>query len=133
VLSGCSTEIAGKPLHLYRAVTTRLASWFRPTGTWHVVGDMLAAMHGYSALADLRRLMVPLWLVNGRLDPLRLGERQVLAAHPAARLHVVPGAGHDVNSHAPEAYSAILFQALADLAARTPIGAASPIPVSIDS
>jgi pimeloyl-ACP methyl ester carboxylesterase len=115
VLSGCSTEIAGKPLHLYRRLSTRIAGWFRPHGTWHVVADMLHAMHGYSALADLRRVLLPVWLVNGRRDPLRLGERSVLAAHPWARLHVIPGAGHDVNSHAPAQYTAVLMSALAEL------------------
>ena len=115
VLSGCSTEIAGKPLRLYRRVSSRIATWLRPQGTWHVVADMLHAMHGYSALADLRRVLVPVWLVNGRRDPLRFGERAVLAAHPWARLHVIPRAGHDVNSHAPAQYTAVLLGALAEL------------------
>ncbi|MDO8107539.1 alpha/beta fold hydrolase [Isoptericola sp. b441] len=115
VLSGCSTEIAGKPLRLYRRWSTRIADTFRPGGTWHVVADMLHAMHGYSALADLRRLLVPVWLVNGRRDPLRWGERRMVAAHPLARLHVVDRAGHDVNSHAPTAYTRILLDALAEL------------------
>lgn len=115
VLSGCSTEIAGKPLNLYRRLTGRLAARFRPEGTWHVVEDMLHAMHGYSSLADLRRLLVPVWFVNGRRDPLRWGERRSVASHPRARLHVVPGAGHDVNTHAPTAYNRILLRVLADL------------------
>ncbi|MCL2455439.1 MAG: lysophospholipase [Micrococcales bacterium] len=120
VLSACSTEIAGKPLNLYRKVSSKVAGWWRPDGTWHVVTDMLAAMSGYSALADLRRLLLPVWLVNGRMDPLRLEERRMTAALPSARLHVLPGAGHDVNLHAPTAYTAILFDALAELAARRP-------------
>lgn len=115
VLSGCSTEIAGKPLHLYRRFTSRLAAAFRPTGTWFVVEDMLKAMHGYSSLADLRRLGLPVWFVNGRRDPLRWGERRLVASHARATLHVVPGAGHDVNSHAPTAYNRILLRVLAEL------------------
>lgn len=115
VLSGCSTEIKGKPLRAYRAVSTRVATWLRPASTWHVVADMLEAMHGYSSLADLRRLALPVWVVNGRHDVLRLGERVVRSTRPDARLHVVPGAGHDVNSHAPVAFSRILLRALHEL------------------
>lgn len=115
VLSGCSTEIAGKPLHLYRRWSGRVAGVFRPAGTWHVVEDMLHAMHGYSALADLRRLLIPVWLVNGRRDPLRLSENRFLASHPDARLHVVPGAGHDVNTDAPTAYNRILLGVAGEL------------------
>ncbi len=115
MLSGCSTEIAGKPLQLYRRLSCRIAGIVRPRGTWHVVGDMLRALHGYSALHDLRRLLVPVWIVNGARDPLRLEERRMLAARPDARLHVVRRAGHDVNSHAPEEFLDILRGALAHL------------------
>lgn len=115
VVSGCSTELAGKPLHLYRRLSGRVAAIFRPTGTWHVVEDMLHAMHGYSPLADIRRLMLPVWLVNGQRDPLRLDERRFLASNQGARLHVVPGAGHDVNTHAPTAFNRILLEVLAEL------------------
>lgn len=116
VLSGCSTEIRGKPLGLYRTVSLKVAQTLRPTGgTWHVVADMLAAMKGYSSLADLRRVLVPVWLVNGRRDILRLEERRFLAAVPGLRLHVVARAGHDVNSHAPETFNRILLHALHEL------------------
>ena len=33
VLSGCSTELAGKPLNLYRRTSTWVADTFRPSGT----------------------------------------------------------------------------------------------------
>lgn len=115
VLSGCSTELAGKPLGLYRRVSSRVARLFRPEGTWHVVADMLHALHGYAVRDDLRGLRLPVWLVNGRRDPLRFGERGMLAAHPHARLRVLPRAGHDVNSHAATAYTAVLFDAIAEL------------------
>lgn len=118
VLAGCSTEIRGKPLAAYRALSLRIARTLRPTGhTWHVVADMLAAMRGYSALADLRGLRVPVWLVNGVRDPLRLDEWRFLLAHPHARLHVVPRAGHDVNSHAPLAFNRVLLRALRETTA----------------
>ena len=118
LLSGCSTEIAGKPLRLYRRASSLVADTFRPTGTWHVVADMLEAMHGYSCASDLRRLTLPVWLVNGRRDPLRLQERHFRRAVPGAQLHVVPGAGHDVNSHAPAAFNRILLSVLGQLSAQ---------------
>jgi pimeloyl-ACP methyl ester carboxylesterase len=55
-------------------------------------------------------------VVNGRRDPLRLGERRYLSALPALRLHVVPRAGHDVNSHAPHAFNTILLDVIHQLA-----------------
>ena len=116
VLSGCSTEIRGKPLAAYSRVSTAIARRFGPSvGTWNVVTDMLAAMKGYHAHADLRRLLVPVWLINGQHDVLRLGERRYLAVRPGTRLHVIPGAGHDVNSHAPHVFNALLHDVIGHL------------------
>jgi pimeloyl-ACP methyl ester carboxylesterase len=116
LLAGCSTEIRGKPVAVYRNVAHHVARVMRPTGgTWHVVTDMLTAMGGHSSLADLRRLLVPVWLVNGRRDVLRFEERRYLAARPGTRLTVVPGAGHDVNSHAPIVFNRILLDVLHEL------------------
>lgn len=116
LLAGCSTEIRGKPVAVYRNVAHHVARVMRPTGgTWHIVTDMLAAMGGHSSLADLRRLQVPVWLVNGRRDVLRLEERRYLAARPGTRLTVVPGAGHDVNTHAPIVFNRILLDVLHEL------------------
>ena len=116
LLAGCSTEIRGKPVAVYRNVAHHVARVMRPTGgTWHVVTDMLTAMGGHSSLADLRHLLVPVWLVNGRRDVLRLEERRYLAARPGTRLTVVPGAGHDVNSHAPIVFNRILLDVLHEL------------------
>lgn len=125
VLAGCSTEIRGKPVGAYRSVSLRVARMLRPSSTWHVVADMLAAMKGHSSLADLRRLLVPVWLVNGQRDILRLEEWRYLAASPGARLTVVPGAGHDVNSHAPTAFNRVLLTALHELRA-TAVAIAAP-------
>ncbi|WP_136519812.1 alpha/beta fold hydrolase [Cellulomonas telluris] len=125
VLAGCSTEIKGKPLGLYRHASTHVTRWLGlGQGTWHVVADMLAALAGYSPLRDLRRLLVPVWVVNGRRDPLRLDERRYLRALPGVRLTVVPRAGHDVNSHAPAAFNRVLLDALHELASRVP----TPVP-----
>lgn len=127
VLSGCSTEIRGKPLRFYRWASLRLAEALRPgRHTWHVVADMLAAMRGYSPIGDLRRLAehvhlpLPVHLVNGARDPLRLDERRFLVAHPRAQLHVVPRAGHDVNSHAPATFDRLLVHVLRELRSHAP-------------
>jgi pimeloyl-ACP methyl ester carboxylesterase len=121
MLSGCSTEIKGKPLTLYRRVAARVTRRFGIGGDgWHVVTDMLAALAGYSPLADLRRLTLPVWFVNGRRDPLRLDEWRYRRAAPAARLTVVPGAGHDVNSHRPAAFTGALLDALTELRQKVP-------------
>ena len=126
VLSGCSTEIRGKPLAAYGRLSSAVARRFRPRGsTWDVVVDMLTAMKGYHALADLRRLLLPVWIVNGRRDILRIDERRFLAALPGTRLHVVAGAGHDVNSHAPLAFNAILADVLRHVTRRAPVAGAS--------
>ena len=116
MLSGCSTEIRGKPVAAYRRLYIRVAQAFRPTSsTWPVVTDMLAAVSGHSSLADLERLLIPVWLVNGQRDILRMDERRYLAVLPQAQLTVVPNAGHDVNSHAPIAFNRILLGALHEL------------------
>jgi len=119
VLAGCSTEIRGKPVSAYRRVADLVAHTLRPHGgTWHVVTDMLTSLAGYSPLADLRRTNLPVWLVNGSRDPLRLDERRYLEARPGARLTVVPRAGHDVNAHAPVAFNRVLLGALHELRSR---------------
>ncbi|MCM0638261.1 alpha/beta fold hydrolase [Cellulomonas sp. zg-Y766] len=124
VLAGCSTEIRGKPVSLYRRAAHHVTRWLGlGKGTWHVVTDMLTALAGYSPLTDLRRLPLPVWLVNGARDPLRLDERRYLRALPGARLTVVRRAGHDVNAHAPAAFNRVLLDALHELAAHAPVPA----------
>lgn len=121
VLSGCSTEIRGKPLRAYRRITGPVARMLHRTdGSWHVVTDVLAALQGHSSLRDMRGLSIPVWLVNGRWDILRMGERRVLAARPGIRLHVIGRAGHDVNSQAPVAFTRILIDAAHHLGAAIP-------------
>jgi len=116
VLAGCSTELRGKPIGVYRRLAHHANRLLSVGGeSWHVVTDMLTAVAGYSPLGDLRRLTLPVWLVNGARDPLRLDERRYLRARPGTRLTVVPGAGHDVNSHAPAAFNRALFEAIAEL------------------
>ncbi|KGM10361.1 alpha/beta fold hydrolase [Cellulomonas carbonis] len=114
LLAGCSTEVRGKPLSVYRHLAARAVRAFRPSASasWHVVTDMLHALRGHSFLRDLRVVHLPVWFVNGARDPLRLDERRFVAAHPAARLTVVPRAGHDVNLHAPLEFNRLLGEAV---------------------
>lgn len=113
VLSGCSAEIRGKPVAAYRALAHHANAVLQVGGpTWHVVTDVLRGMRGYSVLRDLRGLDVPVWLVNGRRDPLRIDERRLVRVLRQGELHVIPRAGHDVNLHAPEAFNAVLLRAL---------------------
>ena len=117
VLAGCSTEIRGWPIGAYRRISHPVARALRRSTQWQVVTDMLAALGGYSSLADLRRLAVPVWLVNGRWDILRFGERRLVSANPGLRLAVVRRAGHDVNTHAPVAFTRILLTVVHEIEA----------------
>jgi len=120
VLAGCSTDLKGKPLGAYRRASRRVVDALGlGGGTWHVVTDMLSALHGYTPVQDLRRLALPVWLVNGSRDPLRIDERRYRDARPGTRLTVVPGAGHDVNAHAPVAFNRVLLDALHELRHRS--------------
>jgi pimeloyl-ACP methyl ester carboxylesterase len=85
---------------------------------WRVVTDMLHELAGRSSLDDLRTARVPVWLINGRRDHLRVDERRYLDAAPDTALVVVPRAGHDVNLDAPDAFNAALSRALGDLTSR---------------
>lgn len=122
VLSGCSTQIRGKPLGLFgRASTGTLRLLRHPRqATWPLITDMLEAMRGYSSLDDIRRVDVPVWIVNGRWDVLRFGEWRVLAARPTARHHVIRRAGHDVNTHAPVAFNRVLLEVVQQLRSAAP-------------
>lgn len=83
--------------------------------SWNVVTDALGELAGQSWIAHMRAVDVPVWLVNGARDQLRLNERRYLAASTQAELIVVPNAGHDVNSHAPAAFNRALDRALRHL------------------
>ncbi|QJW37448.1 alpha/beta fold hydrolase [Cellulosimicrobium protaetiae] len=110
----------GRSLPAGAASSYALAGPGDATGTtpaapgWHVVTDALTQLAGRSWLAHVRDVDVPVWLVNGARDHLRLDEQRYLAAAPDAALVVVPRAGHDVNSEAPEAFNRVLGRALAD-------------------
>lgn len=82
---------------------------------WAVVTDALTALHTVSSIKDLMRITVPVLLVNGRWDHLRLEERAYAAAAPNTKLVVIPGAKHDVSLEAPVAFNRTLLKFLTSL------------------
>lgn len=85
---------------------------------------MSAILREVGAVDPVRALAAadsPVWLVNGRWDHFRLGERGFLAVARAggasARLVVVPGARHLVSLDAPVAFNRVLLDAHRTLAA----------------
>lgn len=83
-----------------------------------VMVDALTSMARTRPREDLARLACPVWLVNGRWDHFRLGERGALRAAPGARLVVVPGATHLVSVVRPIAFTRVLLEALAEVEQR---------------
>jgi pimeloyl-ACP methyl ester carboxylesterase len=78
---------------------------------WDLVSDALRYLAGESSVRNLRGAHVPVWLVNGARDQLRMQERR--HARAASRLVVLPGAGHDVSLEAPDAFNATVLEAMA--------------------
>lgn len=74
--------------------------------------DMLDEMARVDPLADVGALTCPVWLVNGRWDHFRLGERSFHRAAPWARTVLIPGATHLVSLVAPVGFTRVLLDAL---------------------
>ncbi|GAA1952013.1 alpha/beta hydrolase [Microbacterium deminutum] len=68
--------------------------------------DLLAALH---------RIDVPLWLVNGQFDQLRVNERLFMQVAQHAELIVVPRTTHHVTVMRPQVFNALLNLALTTL------------------
>ncbi|WP_234417572.1 MULTISPECIES: alpha/beta fold hydrolase [Miniimonas] len=86
-------------------------------GTWHVVTDVLREVMACDPLGVLRTTALPVWLVSGSRDPMRVGAPLYRWANPRARWIVIPRAGHDANLHQPEAFNSRLLRAVGELAA----------------
>lgn len=91
----------------------------------HVVEDVLREVSACTPLADLARIDVPVWLVNGRYDHFRGEERRFLAACRDGRLVVVPRATHLVSLVAPERFTRTVLEALDRLENRPQAGSAA--------
>jgi len=139
VAASCSTDTRGLPLRTFtgalrgslaagrtmRELLARSGTSVRrrfPTGPvapaaftpgWDLVADALSHLAQRSSVQNLRGGGVPVWLVNGSRDQLRMHERRHVRAVPGTRLVVVPGAGHDVSLEAPAAFNEAVLDALA--------------------
>lgn len=126
VAAACSTDPSTKPVRAYRDIAAWVVSrWTRlrnqpPSSDqllWSVVTEALTALAPVSSIADIKQVEVPVLLLNGRWDHLRLEERAHLAAAPQGRLVVIPGAKHDVSLEAPVQFNRTLLKFLSSLPA----------------
>lgn len=126
VAAACSTDTSSKPVRAYRDVAARVvATWARlrkqpPSSDqlpWSVVTEALTALATVSSIADIKQVDVPVLLLNGQWDHLRLEERAHLAAAPRGRLVVIAGAKHDVSLEAPGQFNRTLLKFLSSLPA----------------
>lgn len=98
-----------------------------------VMQDALREMSRVDPRADLAAIDRPVWLVNGRWDHFRLGERRTVRSARQARLVVVPHSTHLVSVVAPVAFTRVLLDALDELDARSVGGPAdAPGPHAAD-
>jgi pimeloyl-ACP methyl ester carboxylesterase len=88
-----------------------------------VMQTTLTAVGTIDLEAALGAVRCPVWLVNGQLDHFRLEERRLARAARDGRLVVVPGATHLVSLSRPEAFTAVVLDALAELERRAARGA----------
>lgn len=127
--AACSAETKRQGVLFYRlfsqklshaAKKVRIALSARPSTKpdWAVVTDMLNELGRMSSLDNLVKITVPVWLVSGRWDFLRVNERRYLAARPQTKKFIIDGAGHDVNLHAPLAFNRTLVNMLSSLMPR---------------
>ncbi|HLS15219.1 MAG TPA: alpha/beta fold hydrolase [Beutenbergiaceae bacterium] len=73
-----------------------------------VMGPALNAIGQVDPIADLGRIAVPVWLVNGAWDHFRIEQRLFWRSVNRGRLIVVPKAGHLVSLEAPATFNAVL-------------------------
>lgn len=74
-----------------------------------LMDDALRELMTLDPVADLRAIDVPVLLVNGRYDHIRLHARRFLAATRAGRLVTVSGASHMVSAIQPQRFTSELL------------------------
>jgi pimeloyl-ACP methyl ester carboxylesterase len=77
-----------------------------------VMQDALRELRGIRMEQALSRIDLPVWLVNGTLDHIRLQERRFLRATRHGTLVRIPGATHLVSLARPEAFTRVLLDAV---------------------
>lgn len=74
--------------------------------------DMIQLSHSMRSLdftSELKKVSCPVAIVCGEKDKANLkAARQLSMLLPQAELHIIPGAGHEINKDAPEAIVKIL-------------------------
>jgi len=75
----------------------------------------LASLGALDLAADLRRLTMPVWWINGQFDQLRMQERLFRRLTPQSELIVVPRTSHLVTAMRPQVFNALLAVAIATM------------------
>ncbi|WP_426182613.1 alpha/beta fold hydrolase [Microbacterium sp. TWP3-1-2b2] len=75
----------------------------------------LASLSTLDLAADVHRLRMPLWWINGQFDQLRPQERLFQRLAPQSELIVVPRTSHLVTAMRPRVFNALLDLAVATL------------------
>ena len=75
----------------------------------------LKSLAGLDLAAAVARIRIPLWLVNGQFDQLRMHETLFRRLAPQAELIVVPLTTHLVTAMRPRVFNAVLGVALATI------------------
>lgn len=76
----------------------------------------LASLAELDLLADVHRITMPLWWINGQFDQLRTHERIFQRLTPHSELIVVPRTSHLVTAMRPRVFNALLDVAVATIA-----------------
>lgn len=77
-----------------------------------VIEPAMKAVASLDLRADLARIQVPVTLLNGRYDQLRLHARSFARAAPLGRLRTLPYGTHLVNLTQPERFTADLLRVI---------------------
>lgn len=75
----------------------------------------LASLAALDLAADVHRLRMPLWWINGQFDQLRPQERLFRRLTPQSELIVVPRTSHLITAMRPRVFNALLDVAVATL------------------
>jgi pimeloyl-ACP methyl ester carboxylesterase len=77
-----------------------------------VMQDALRELRGIRMESSLAAIDLPIWLVNGTLDHIRLQERRFLAATRRGTLVHIPRATHMVSLAQPDVFTQLLLDAI---------------------
>lgn len=87
----------------------------------HMQDIALASLSSLNLAADLHRLRMPVWWINGQFDQLRTQERLFQRITPHSELIVVPRTSHLVTAMRPRVFNALLDVAIATMRRDAPV------------